>query len=281
MAPRVNAVPVARVAAEYVAVTDPDDPTWRWQFNLTFFLSAYTCIWGQGCPSIENDGSLRGCCSHGVFIVDGAEHDEGRKDLKGVRKRARRLTAEDWQNKPLVDARGGVRNEDAWLKTRGPDTVHTRVHRGACIFHNRADHPAGAGCAFHVAALRRGEDPIDWKPESCWMVPLRQTMDEDERIYRVEPYYHHNWGDGDEPNDWWCIDAPEAYVGEDAAFRTMEGVLRRICGDQVYEAFAGVCDERLAQRPLTPLPMFTPVRYIGVEDVVEPPDGTTGFPQRR
>lgn len=269
-----------KLAAEYVSIVDDDDHTWRWQFNLTFFLSAYTCIWGQGCPSIENDGSLRGCCTHGVFIVDGEDHDEGRKDLARIRRRVRALTDADWQNKALVDRRGGVRNEESWLKSRGDHTAHTRVHKGACIFHNRPDHPAGAGCAFHVAAMRRGEDPIDWKPETCWMVPLRQTLDEKERVFRVEPYYHHNWGEGEEPNEWWCIDAPEAYVGEEAAFRTMEGVLRRICGDAVYEAFAEICEQRLAARPLKPLPMHTPVRWIGLNGV-EPPDGSTGFPKER
>jgi hypothetical protein len=27
------------------------------------------------------------------------------------------------------------------------DSVHTRLYRGACIFHNRVDHPGGSGPA--------------------------------------------------------------------------------------------------------------------------------------
>jgi hypothetical protein len=271
----------ARYTGEHVSVSDPKDPTWRWQFDLTFFMSAYTCIWGQGCPSIEGDGSNRGCCTHGVYIVDGADHKEGRRDLRKVRKQVRKLTDADWQNKPLVDARGGVEEESSWLKARDKGSVHTRVHNGACIFHNREGFAGGAGCALHVAAMRHGENYIDWKPLSCWMVPLRHSTDEVERIHRIEPYFHHNWGDGDEPNKWWCIDAPEAYVGEEAAFRTMEPVLRKLAGDEVYETFAKICKKRMKGRKLKPLPMYTPVRFIGVEDLVEGPDGSTGLPPKR
>ena len=73
-------------------------------------------------------------------------------------------------------ARGG---RDPWGKARFKrDSVHTRLYRGACIFHNRVDHPGGAGCALHVAALRRGENPMDWKPRICWQVPLFFDIDE-------------------------------------------------------------------------------------------------------
>ena len=68
------------------------------------------------------------------------------------------------------------------------------VYRGACIFHNRPDHPAGAGCAFHVAALRRGEDPIDWKPQICWQVPLFFDSDPTTRTTTVRASRTADWG---------------------------------------------------------------------------------------
>lgn len=109
----------------------------------------------------------------GVEIYQGDGDAPGRGDLKKIRGRVGQLTDEDWQNRRLALARGG---RDSWGKARfRRDSVHTRLYRGACIFHNRGDHPGGAGCALHLAALRRGENPMDWKPRICWQVPLRRS----------------------------------------------------------------------------------------------------------
>ena len=100
-----------------------------------------------------------------------------------IRGRVQQLTDEDWQNRGVALGHGG---SDPWGKARfARGSVHTRIYRGACIFHNRPDHPAGAGCALHLAALRRGEDPIDWKPRICWQVPL---------FFESDPSHQHHQG---------------------------------------------------------------------------------------
>ena len=137
--------------------TFTDSAGWNWEFDLTFMLSAYGCIWGRGCPDIRRQGSARGCCVLGVEIYRGEGDAPGREDLAMIRGRVEQLTDEDWQNRRVALRRGG---RDPWGKARFKhDSVHTRIYRGACIFHNRPDHPAGAGCALHLAALRRGDEP--------------------------------------------------------------------------------------------------------------------------
>src|SRR5690606_31056378 len=134
------------------------------QFDLTFLLSNWTCLYGDGCPGIESEPAPEleiGCCSHGAHFADKA-------DRHRTLERIAQLTDEDWQLREVAESMGGAVVKDdeagAWV---------TRTHGDACIMLNRPDHPAGAGCALHLAALRRGERPLDWKPYVCWQLPLR------------------------------------------------------------------------------------------------------------
>ena len=142
-------------------------------------------------PRYQTEHTARGCCVEGVEIYQGEGDTAGAEDLKMIRGRVAQLTDEDWQNRQLALRRGG---RDPWGKARFKrDSVHTRLYRDGCIFHNRADHPAGAGCAFHVAALRHGESPIDWKPRICWQVPLFFDIDNDTRTTTVRACRTVDW----------------------------------------------------------------------------------------
>ena len=235
-------------------VTFQDADGWHWEFDLTFMLSNYHCIWGRGCPDIETRHTARGCCVEGVEIYKGEDDATGRADLRKIRKRVRQLTNEDWQNRELALHRGG---REPWGKARfKPDSVHTRLHQGACIFHNRPDHPAGAGCALHVAAMRRGEDPIDWKPRTCWQVPLFFAEDEDAKTTTVRAGRTTDWG-GEGVIDWWCTEHPDAFSGDQPLYQTMAAELRRVCGAEIYDELADYCQARRAREPRPPtlLPM--------------------------
>ena len=52
-------------------VTFRDADGWSWEFDLTFMLSNYRCIWGRGCPDIRLERTARGCCVEGVEIYRG------------------------------------------------------------------------------------------------------------------------------------------------------------------------------------------------------------------
>ena len=222
-------------------VTFRDGDGWSWEFDLMFMLSNYQCIWGRGCPDTRLERTSRGCCVEGVEIYRGEGDTPGAEDLEMIRGRVGQLTDEDWQNRQVALRRG---SRDPWGKARFKrNSVHTRVHRGACIFHNRVDHPGGAGCAFHVAALRRGEDPIDWKPRICWQVPLFFEIDDKTRTTMVRAGRTVDWG-GEGILEWWCTEREEAFSGDQPLYVSMELELRRVCGAAVYDELAAYCRRR-------------------------------------
>jgi hypothetical protein len=238
-------------------VTFRDGDGWSWEFDLTFMLSNYQCIWGKGCPDTRLEHSVRGCCTEGVEIYRGKGDTAGREDLEKIRGRVEQLTDEDWQNRQLSLRHDG---RDPWGKARFKrDSVHTRLHRGACIFHNRIDHPGGPGCALHAAALRRGEDPIDWKPETCWQVPLFFESDDDAKLTKVRAARTADWGE-EGILDWWCTEHEDAFSADRPVYLSMQAELRRVCGAAVYEELAAYCQAReAARKPRGPrlLPMIS------------------------
>jgi hypothetical protein len=251
---------------EWATFIDPRDAS-TWQIDLTFLSSAWRCIFGSGCKGVHGDSAV-GCCSSGVFVKANADDEEGEEDFQLLKKRVKELTDEDW------DLRSKYRKN--WWKERdkGSGSKHTRLHNGACVFANRGDGPSGTtGCAFHIAALRRGEDPIDWKPWVCGLVPFAIDHDDENQHHTLRAYEHErDWGSGDgEPLDWWCVDAPEAYVGSQPVYRSEASLLRRILGDELYEEVVAYMDARYGQ------PGPTPINWVGHWGV-KPPDGSTSIP---
>jgi hypothetical protein len=237
-------------------VTFRDGSGWDWEFDLTFMLSHYGCIWGHGCPDTRLQHTVRGCCADGVEIYQGEGDVPGAEDLERIRGHVEQLTDEDWQNRQVALQRGG---RDPWGKPRFKrDSVHTRLYRGACIFHNRVDHPGGPGCAFHVAALRRGENPMDWKPRICWQTPLFFETDDETKTTIVRACRTVDWG-AEDTLQWWCTEQPDAYTAHQPVYVSMEQELRRVCGTAIYDELAAYCRTRQdggTMPGLTPLPMM-------------------------
>jgi hypothetical protein len=252
---------------EWATFIDPRDAS-TWQLDLTFLASAWKCIYGCGCKGIHGE-AVGGCCQAGVFIQAHDEDEEGAEDFELVSERVEQLTDEDWDLRE--------RYKDRWWKERGKGTgsKHTRVHDGMCVFQNRGKGSSGSiGCAFHVAALRRGEDPIDWKPWTCGLVPFAIDHSDDDQHHTLRAYEHErDWGSGDgEPLDWWCLDSPDAYVAGQPVYRTEESLLRRILGDELYEEVVEYMDARYGRKPDP-----TPINWVGHWGV-KPPDGSTSIP---
>ena len=253
---------------EWAEFIDPRDAS-RWEIDLTFLASSWKCIYGCGCKGIHGV-PVGGCCQAGVFVQVGPDDEEGAADFKKLQKRVKQMTVDDWD---LIES-----YRDDWFKERSAGSRHTRVSGGHCVFQNTGDGPSGTtGCAFHVAALRRGEEPLDWKPFTCGLVPFAIDHDDEDddgpETHTLRPYDHEDdWGSGDgEPLDWWCIDAPEAYVSPTPLYRTEEGLLRRVLGDELYEEVAAYMEAKFGA------PSDTPVNWQGHWGV-EPPDGSTSIP---
>lgn len=234
---------------EWVSIVDPDEPHDRYVFDVSFLLSAYSCIYGRGCPGTGDEPSaVLGCCRFGAHYVD--EEDRARVEaLVDV------LGPEHMQH--YADARRtGVTAQVAGGERR------TRIKDGACIFLNRGDWHAGPGCALHQYAQTRGEHHMTYKPEVCWLVPLRRevtedTADDGEQRWTttITSYDRGAWGPGGADLGWWCTESSQAYVGSQPVYRSMEAELRAMTSDAVYEELAAYLDERRA-RPRRPLPLL-------------------------
>jgi hypothetical protein len=227
---------------EWVSFEDPDEQrTWVW--DVTFLTSAWTCIFGCGCEGVLTGPAAdlnHGCCSYGAHFTEA-------KDRKRIERLSKKLTADEWQFKKQSERRGGpikVNNEG--------DTV-TRLVEGACIFLNRKEFTTGPGCALHLAALNRGERPLDWKPEVCWQLPLRRIDETDQYGHvtsTVREWKRRDWGEGGDEFHWWCTDSPTAFVGATPVYESLRDELVELCGEVAYDLFVA----HMAARNTTWLP---------------------------
>jgi hypothetical protein len=240
---------------EWLTFPAPDDPDRQYRVNVSFMLSNYECIFGQGCPGSLNKHPSPdyGCCERGVTFID-------EDDFAHVEDMVGQLTADDCDN---IDH---VRNRGWFLASRSGKPYKTRKIAGLCIFGNRTGGAAGkSGCAFHHLAARQGKHHTETKPFICWSVPLNFSQEEPEEpggrdTTIVSAFTADAWGgtDDDEEADgrghlgWWCIDTPDAYRGARPVYRSMEHELRKGMGDAAYEEMAQLLSG--IERPRFPMP---------------------------
>jgi hypothetical protein len=219
---------------EWVSFEDIEEER-TWVFDVTFLTSNWKCIFGQGCQGVLTGPApelVQGCCSYGAHFID-------KKDARRVEKVAATLTPDEWQNH-------GVKKEVVRRNKEG-DLV-TRLHQDACIFLNRPDFKEGPGCAFHLAAMKRGVNPTSLKPEVCWQLPLRREdeVDNDDGhvTSTIRQWDRKHWGKGGDEFHWWCTQDPEAFVGTQPVYREMQDELTRMVGATVFERLAAYLRQR-------------------------------------
>jgi hypothetical protein len=219
---------------EWLSFEDEDEER-TWVFDVTFLTSNWTCIFGNGCQGVLTGPApelVQGCCSYGAHLVS-------KKDARRVEKAAATLTPEEWQNH-------GTKKKVIEVNKHG-ETV-TKLVDDACIFLNRPGFAAGAGCAFHIAAMKRGVDHLTLKPEVCWQLPLRredQVDDEEGHVTSViRQWDRRHWGKGGREFHWWCTEAPDAFVGSRPVYQAMEAELTAMVGSKVYGQFVSLLAER-------------------------------------
>jgi hypothetical protein len=218
---------------EWVSFEDEGEER-TWVFDVTFLTSNWKCIFGEGCQGVLTGPApelVQGCCSYGAHLID-------KKDARRVEKVAKTLTAEEWENhgskKPVIQA-----NKHGELVTR--------IKGDACVFLNSPGFEAGAGCALHLAALNRGLNPLKYKPEVCWQLPLRRedTVEDDGHVVStIRQWDRRHWGKGGEEFHWWCTEGPEAFVGKIPVHEEMKAELTEMVGAKVYARFLAYLEER-------------------------------------
>jgi hypothetical protein len=225
-------------AHEWVSFDDPDEER-TWQFDITFLASAWTCIFGQGCQGVLTGPTPeweQGCCSYGA-------HFTGKKDARNVEKAAAGLTPDQWQFHR--QGQKGV------VKKLAGGELGTRLVDGACIFLNRPGFAAGAGCALHVAAIAQGRSHVELKPEVCWQLPLRredETSPDGHVTSVIRQWDRRHWGEGGAEFHWWCTEDPEAFVGHDPVYVSMQTELETMVGKKVYRRLVAYFDQRMTSR---------------------------------
>jgi hypothetical protein len=236
---------------EWISITDPDEPHERYVFDVSFLLSSYECIYGQGCPGVaEEPDPVRACCRLGAHYVDEEDREkvEAMVDVLGP----------EYMQFHREAVRTGVTAKTA------DGGYRTRVKDSGCIFLNRGEWKRGPGCSLHQYAVDRGEHFMTYKPEVCWIVPLRReivegTADDGEPMVTttITSYDRGAWGPGGADFGWWCTDSPEAYVGEKPVYVSMRSELTAMSSPKVYDELTAYLDERVAgaRRPL-PFPVF-------------------------
>jgi hypothetical protein len=236
---------------QWVSFEDPDEGR-TWVFDLTFLTSAWTCIFGRGCPGVLDAPAPelhQGCCTHGAHFSDEADRDR-------VMEAAARLDDASWQFRRRARRAGGA------IRVNADGETVTRVTEGACIFLNRPGFAGGAGCALHAAALAVGERPLDWKPDVCWQLPLRRVDETD--VYghvtsTVREWKRRDWGPGGDDFHWWCTESPDAFVGTRPVYDVLRDELVELVGEGPYRTFAqhaaGAQPARLLPHPALTAPV--------------------------
>jgi hypothetical protein len=171
----------------------------------------------------------------------------------------KRLTDDDWDKELRAEVE---KSGFARIFNPSPKDFNGkgRTFQGACVFSNRNGGSSGKpGCAFVHMAAREGGDHIDVMPTVCWQLPLRYTDTLDDGTYMsLGPWDVEEWG---EPGDdgtlnwhhcWWCVDAPDAYIGSSTVWKSMEREIRRTIGDFEYDTIDSVFKERADILPRYP-----------------------------
>jgi hypothetical protein len=225
---------------EWVSIRDPENERLRYTFDVSFLLSSYQCIYGQGCEGVHpgaQDPAI-GCCVHGAYVN---EDDDPEELLRLVEEELDPSTMQ-FHKRAM---KKGIFTEDE------EGEFHTSVVEGGCIFANRSGFEAGEGCALHHLAERKGEHHMTYKPVVCWQVPLHRTVDElvandgeTMEVHTIAAYERGHWGEGGSDFDWWCLDDDYAFVGASPVYRSMEAELREMVGDPVYEELAEHLDRK-------------------------------------
>ena len=231
----------------HVEFVNPDDSSEVLRCDLTWLTSSYRCIFGQGCQGIYADSPDTGCCTLGAHFAD-------KEDERRVEAFVLQLTPEHWQHHPgrPVKRRDWVeKDEDGERKTR----MHEVGGQRSCVFANRADFHAGAGCALHGLALEQGRNPLETKPDVCWQLPIRRTFREVERMdgtsyteVTITEYDRRGWGPGGHDLDWYCSGNTEAHVALEPLYVTSRNELVELMGQAAYDELAGHCEAHLRSR---------------------------------
>jgi len=223
-----------------------------WLIDIEFLLSNYVCTWGNGCKGINSKSPDLGCCANGAYMT--------KADVELMKRRVPELNQQNWQNYTENWLHSEI-NEDDGETDYKTAIVDPNDSISGCVFANRPGFSAGTGCALHTEALKRGENPMDWKPEICWHMPLDVDFYEDANLHILRQYH---WEEG--IYDWFCAHDDENWCGENPIYQTMSAELERMIGlygdKTAYPQIKALLDEVWRQNQQKPIKRRIPVTVV-------------------
>lgn len=213
--------------------------TENWLIDLEFLLSNYKCDWGGSCKGTNPSRPDLGCCANGAYLTD--------TDLVRMEEKVPLLTAWQHKTKNYIEEvteknRFGINVKNGELKTALQDPKN---FVSGCVFANDGNYEGGGGCAFHVEAMKRGEDYHDWKPEICWQVPLAVDYAEDIDTNILHMF---EWTKDDYP--WFCSQDEVTWISDKPLYQSMAEDLKRLLDlydPKAYDIVKEVCDAAFKQ----------------------------------
>jgi hypothetical protein len=214
-------LPASDDGLEFETIVD-GDVTWR--VERAFLTSTWNCIWGRGCLGILDEPAEhlgQGCCSQGAEL-------DGVDEARLISAMAAMVPTELFQHHREAAGAGVFSDESA---------TNTRIVDGACIFLNRPGFAGGAGCALHLAALRAGESPMEWKPSVCWQLPIKvdwADAGDGGEVATLRRWQRRDWGDHGTTMAWCCTEGDRAYTGDRPVIDSLADELTDLVGETVF-----------------------------------------------
>jgi hypothetical protein len=203
-------------------------------FDLTFLTSAWTCIFGRGCPGVLDGPAAElehGCCSYGAHFAD-------KEDIRDTRKAIKRLKASQWQFKGKAKKLGGpiYVNDDKETVTRATRRVHLL---------NRPEFLGGAGCGCAPAAPEAGERPrLEARRVLAAAAAPRHPHRRPSTPRFTCEWKRRDWGDGGAEFHWWCTDDPLAFRDARPVYVQLRDDIVEMIGEEMYDRLAAYLDQR-------------------------------------
>ena len=223
--------------------------TKTWLVDMEFLLSNYQCHWGSGCKGINPDRPDLGCCANGAYLTEG--------DVELLADKVPQLTDQEWQRKGTKYLHE-VKEKNRFGINRPTGDFKTALQNpndevSGCVFANDTDFVGGGGCALHIAAMNRGENFLDWKPEICWQMPLYVEEIEEVDAWVLRMFH---WAEEDYP--WFCEHDEMMWVGDNPVYQSMSAELKKLLDTEdteVYPIVKELCDNAFAQGVKTANPV--------------------------
>lgn len=252
----------ADFSRHWIEFIDPDDADQIVKADLTWLTSSWSCVFGSGCRGIDASQPDAGCCTFGAHFTEPADEERVTGNVAQLDETLWQHRAEGLANGWVIDSddREADGDQTDGDETGNEPTRQTRRLDGACIFLNRADFPAGGGCALHLLALTQDRPPLETKPEVCWQLPFRRQYRHGERAdgsptleVSIGEFVRDAWGPGGVDLDWYCTTSPTAHAGGQPLFRSGRDELVELVGPSAYDVLVFECERFLARRmPLHP-----------------------------